>query len=168
MIGRQFTGSQAPTSLQKTKWTAEEDNQLRRAVQCCGAESWTRVAMLVPTRTGKQCRERWIGQLSPALLKDGWLPDEDAVLVQAHAVNGNRWTAISLQLPGRSPLCVKNRWNWLIRHGGLQGNDASGSGSDVVERPKRAQPIFDLLTLDDGLFGTDFEQFRARMLTNRL
>jgi hypothetical protein len=64
---------------------------------------------------GKQCRERWIGQLAPCVSKENWSADEDAVLIREHLAVGNKWTAIAAQLPGRSALQVKNRRNWLTR-----------------------------------------------------
>jgi hypothetical protein len=155
--------SQAP---RKTKWTPDEDEQLRAAVQLFGTDSWNKISAFVPSRTGKQCRERWIGQLAPSVSKDNWSPDEDSTLVRAHEVTGNRWTSIACQLPGRSALGVKNRWNWLMRHNSL-GIDApnltSASPPDVVETPK-SQAVFGPLMINDGLFGAAFQQFQARML----
>jgi hypothetical protein len=76
-------------------------------------------------------------------------------------VTGNKWTAIAAKLPGRSALCVKNRWNWLMRHQGIR------SAEEVPEaRPqqsKQSQILFDSLTFDDGLFEIGFKQFQAKM-----
>jgi hypothetical protein len=143
----------------KSKWTSLEDEQLRHAVETCGTESWHRIALLVPSRNGKQCRERWIGQLAPSVSKDGWLPDEDLALVRTHAICGNRWTAIAAQLPARSPISVKNRWNWLVRHGG-----AVEPKIDVVVKRKPRQPFFEPLDLDEKIFGSAFHEFQVKML----
>jgi hypothetical protein len=84
---------------------------------------------------------------------------------------GNKWTAIAAQLPGRSALCVKNRWNWLIRHQGVGPEEISreiqgeSQESDVAEKPKPSQLLFDPLTLDNGLFGIAFRQFQATMFS---
>jgi hypothetical protein len=147
--------------LQKSKWTTDEDEQLRCAISSCGTDSWNRIALRVPTRTGKQCRERWIGQLAPSIVKNVWLPDEDAILIRSHAVSGNHWTSIAAQLPGRSAINVKNRWYWLLRH-----NVVSESASEptVVERPKTCHAIFEPLILDNPAFGAAFEAFRIKML----
>jgi hypothetical protein len=71
---------------------------------------------------------------------------------------GNHWTSIAAQLPGRSGLQVKNRWNWLIRHGAF-----ARRLSDVLEK-KRATVVFEPITEDDELFGSAFQEFRAKML----
>jgi hypothetical protein len=143
----------------KTKWTADEDARLRRAVQSFGTDSWNNIAAFVPSRTGKQCRERWIGQLAPSVSRENWTPNEDAALSHAHSMMGNRWTKIATQLPGRSGLQVKNRWNWLVRHGAFPPRLP-----DVLER-KAATVVFEPITGDDGLFGSAFQEFRAKMLT---
>jgi hypothetical protein len=160
--------SRAVTLPKKTKWTPEEDECLRSAVNAFGTDSWGKISTLVATRSGKQCRERWIGQLAPFVSKDSWTSAEDAVLHRQHAFNGNRWTAIAAELPGRSALQVKNRWNWLMRHHG--GTDAPAAApkkpfADVIER-RRSQTLFEPLPLDNGLFGQAFQEFRAKMFLN--
>jgi hypothetical protein len=163
-------------SLKKSKWTPVEDGQLRKAVYLFGIDSWSKISTLVPSRTGKQCRERWIGQLAPSVSKDVWSRDEDAILVRMHKVTGNRWTTIACELPGRSSLSVKNRWNWLVRHNGIAPDAIrgaspvslqikSGSPPDILEDPKPCQTILAPLMIDDSLFGAAFQEFQAKMLT---
>jgi hypothetical protein len=156
----------AHCSSKKNKWTLEEDEKLRIAVQACGTGSWNKIAVLVPLRTGKQCRERWMAQLAPSLCRDTWAPDEDTVLLRHHAAIGNRWTTIAAQLPGRSPLHVKNRWKWLIRHNRTaeHPSDEIASPADVLERKQTL--VFEPINFDDGLFGMGFRQFQAKMMTN--
>jgi hypothetical protein len=124
---------------------------------------------MVPGRTGKQCRERWIGQLCPNITKGNWGPDEDAILIRNHAVHGNKWTAIAQNLPGRSAISVKNRWNWLLRHN-LQSEGSHSRREEPIEneereRKKGKSDVLESLILDDGLFGSAFQEFQAKMLT---
>ena len=150
----------------KSKWSTEEDAKLRDAVEKCGTESWVEICALVPGRTGKQCRERWIGQLAPDVTKSQWSPLEDSILVHAHGVNGNKWTTIALSLPGRSAISVKNRWNWLVRHNlvSQQRKTQSGSGCDVVLERKTNATTFDPIFFNDGMFGLGFQKFQEEML----
>lgn len=148
------------TSQKKIKWTHEQDEQLREAARICGVGIWNAVAARVPGRTGKQCRERWIGQIAPAVSKDAWTPEEDETLIRAHRLAGNRWTAIAEHLPGRPALSIKNRWHWLCRRGQPK---LRGSPPDIVERMKPGHRVFEPLVLDDRSFGPAFEEFRARM-----
>jgi hypothetical protein len=154
-------------SLKKNKWTGEEDEQLRVAVSTFGTSSWNKIAAVVPSRTGKQCRERWIAQLAPSVSRGLWSPDEDAVLIRSHTIMGNRWTTIAAQLPGRSALHVKNRWSWLIRHDKIVEHQSEPPRMtcppDVVEM-KRA-PVFEPINGNDRLFGLGFRQFQVKMMS---
>lgn len=153
-------------AIRKSKWSTEEDTKLRNAVEKFGTESWIRICSFVPGRTGKQCRERWIGQLAPDVTKKHWSKEEDSELIRSHSLNGNKWTTIALSLPGRSAISVKNRWNWLLRHNMVSPCDEGSSPPPVLtveEKTGPRGPIFEPLTLNDGLFGVEFQQFQHRM-----
>jgi hypothetical protein len=104
----------------KTKWTPDEDQRLVDSVATNSLGNWALIACSVPGRTGKQCRERWINHLTPTLNTDSWTPIEDSILIQQQRICGNVWSHISAQIPGRSGNDVKNRWNWLCKHGRYQ------------------------------------------------
>ena len=151
--------------MRKSKWSADEDAKLRSAVEKYGTESWIKICACVPGRTGKQCRERWIGQLAPDVTKKHWSAQEDKILVRGHATHGNKWTTIALLLPGRSALSVKNRWNWLVRHNLVTNRSETESDSaiDIFEK-KTTSITFDPISFDDGLFGVGFQKFQEEML----
>ena len=108
--------NQSPKIFKKSKWTPEEDCLLKESIQKNGMSNWSLVAQMIPGRSGKQCRERWINQLCPNLSKDNWSANEDAILIQQQRLYGNVWSKIAQFLPGRSSNNVKNRWSWLSRH----------------------------------------------------
>jgi hypothetical protein len=64
----------------------------------------------VPTRTSKQCRERWFDRLAPELKRTPFEPWEDEIISEKQREVGNKWSVIANYLPGRSPGAVKNRW----------------------------------------------------------
>jgi hypothetical protein len=99
----------------KHKWTPVEDYRLGTIVAAFGSSSWRLVAELLPGRSGKQCRERWLARMAPDVKSEVWNPQEDAILVAAQAQFGNKWARIREMLPGRSAVAVKNRWTWLCR-----------------------------------------------------
>jgi hypothetical protein len=99
----------------KKKWTVIEDRALEAMVRHFGVENWARIAALIPGRTCKQCRERWIGHVCPALTQVAWTAEEDGILVAKQAEFGNQWVKMKEFLPGRSTVAIKNRWSWLRR-----------------------------------------------------
>lgn len=67
------------------KWSDVEQEQLLSSIQAlCGGDhdsiNWAEVAKAVPSRTGKQCREKWRNDLRPELSKEPWSPREEYVL----------------------------------------------------------------------------------------
>jgi hypothetical protein len=154
------TSPRRPPRQKKAKWTSEEDDLLRSAVQAHGTDSWCKISALVPNRTGKQCRERWLGQLSPAVSREIWSAEEDAMLIHHQSVSGNKWALIAAEMPGRTSLHVKNRWNWLVRR--QAGAEDRARAPDVVER-RSPQTVFEPLQMNSGLFGPAFQAFQETM-----
>jgi hypothetical protein len=99
----------------RVKWSEHEDKILTATIQRHGVD-WAVVAMALPGRTGKQCRERWTNQLNPSLSRENWTATEDSVLRAQQQRFGNAWAKITAALPGRSANAIKNRWCWLARH----------------------------------------------------
>ncbi|KAJ3426229.1 myb protein [Anaeramoeba flamelloides] len=99
--------------IRKGSWEKEEDELLFEAVQEIGALAWTQIASFVPSRTPKQCRERWINQLNPELIHGNWTQEEDNTILQSRRSLGNKWAIIQQKLPRRSANAIKNRYNSL-------------------------------------------------------
>jgi hypothetical protein len=127
-------------TVKKSKWPAKDDALLSENISIYGLTNWAFVAGAIPGRNGKQCRERWVNQLAPALSRENWTRQEDFRLVQYHRVCGNAWCQIAQYLPGRSANAVKNRWCWLSRHT-LQGA--------VMQARPRELPIPEIATTSE-------------------
>ncbi|CAA6663669.1 unnamed protein product [Spirodela intermedia] len=66
-------------------------------------------------RCGKSCRLRWMNYLRPDLKRGAFSPEEENLIIELHAVLGNRWSQIAAQLPGRTDNEIKNLWNSSIK-----------------------------------------------------
>jgi hypothetical protein len=62
--------------LVKGPWTKEEDEKIIELVKELGAKQWSKIAMQLPGRIGKQCRERWYNHLNPDIKREEWSCDE--------------------------------------------------------------------------------------------
>ena len=124
-------------------WSQQEDDLLNHAVNQLGAKKWMDIAKFVPTRTSKQCRERWIQRLAPNIKHEPFEPWEDRIILEKQIEIGNRWSVIAQSLPGRTSCAIKNRWYSALRN----------------QRPMQAQ-----MNLNHGLDGDTLDH--SRLMTH--
>jgi hypothetical protein len=104
------------TDGRRGTWTEDEDLKLKAAVQTHGDKDWVQICTLVPTRTRKQCWNRWKDVLDPGIaLKAGrkgiWTDDEANKLKAAVQTHGDmNWGAIALLVPGRTKKQCSDKW----------------------------------------------------------
>jgi hypothetical protein len=101
-------------TVTKGQFTAEEDALITSFVAEHGTRAWPKLVSLLPHRTTKQCRERWLNSLDPAVTKEPWTPEEDQLIFEGYVKHGPKWAVIMHGIPGRSDNAVKNRWNASI------------------------------------------------------
>ncbi|ELP87284.1 transcription factor MYB75, putative [Entamoeba invadens IP1] len=108
--------SSSSNSSKKTRkpakiWSEKEDYLLKKGVEEFGKNCWKAVSQVVPGRTRKQCRERYLNHLDENVQKTAaWSKEEDSLILKKQEELGNRWTEISKFLPGRAANTVKNRF----------------------------------------------------------
>jgi len=96
-----------------SRWTVEQDEQLRHAVSVFGAQNWKYIAEHVEARNHVQCLQRWNKVLQPGLIKGAWSEEEDQLLLSLIAKFGSdrSWSNIAENIPGRTPKQCRERWS---------------------------------------------------------
>ncbi|KAK6280889.1 hypothetical protein POUND7_014714 [Theobroma cacao] len=102
--------------LKRGPWTAEEDKILTAYIQEHGHGSWRALPEKAGLqRCGKSCRLRWINYLRPDIKRGEFSSQEEQIIIQLHALLGNRWSAMAAHLPKRTDNEIKNHWNTHLK-----------------------------------------------------
>ncbi|GLJ44123.1 hypothetical protein SUGI_0920140 [Cryptomeria japonica] len=102
--------------LKKGPWTAEEDQKLVSYIRNHGHSSWRLLPMQAGLqRCGKSCRLRWTNYLKPDIKRGNFTWEEDQIIIELHALLGNKWSAIAAHLKGRTDNEIKNHWNTRLK-----------------------------------------------------
>jgi hypothetical protein len=99
----------------KQKFTPDEDQVIVSMVKSGGARQWRLIAEHLDGRTARQCRERWVNYLSPAVTKSAWTAEEENLLREKVTELGKQWSRIAGFFNGRTDVSLKNRYLKLVR-----------------------------------------------------
>jgi hypothetical protein len=113
-------------------WTPEEDAKLTGAVKTLG-KYWVAVAVLVPGRTTKQCRQRWAETLDPGMNSGRWTVEEDAMLIEAVTELGEDWVGVAVMVTGRTILQCRYRWVESLHPAIISGRWTADEDAILIE-----------------------------------
>jgi hypothetical protein len=125
----------------KLKFTVDEDLYLCQLVANFGNHNWHKVAAHMPLRNPRQCRERYNNYLDPAIRRDPWTPEEDALLLAKARELGPKWNTIGQLFAKRSDNALRNRWHQLMRRS--LGESKAPADVVVAESPHSLFEIFE-------------------------
>jgi len=94
------------------RWSKDEDEQLKKAVEAIGPKNWRRISkdFLGGRRSDVQCLHRWQKVLRPGLVKGPWTKDEDKQIVECIKSGVTKWSEIAELIPGRIGKQCRERW----------------------------------------------------------
>ncbi|KAG9395972.1 Myb-like domain [Carpediemonas membranifera] len=131
-------------ACRKKRWSKEENERLVYAVteqlKKGPNVKWDKVARLLPNRSHRQCRERWVDHLSPVICWEKWDTKELKLLVTLYREHGTAWikvAGIMKRRTGRhrSQIQVKNKMNAILRnHASWKYNPNKTSPPTDLER----------------------------------
>ena len=78
-------------------------------------KNWSLLAKYMPSRSGKQIRDRFLNTLDSNVNKDKFTPEEDKKLIQLYTKFGTSWSKLSNYFPGRTGDMIKNRFYSSLR-----------------------------------------------------
>jgi len=122
--------------LVKGMWSKQEDELLLKLMSSSRPKNWADIAIKVPGRTAKQCRERWSLNLDPSINRGAWTQAEDELLLSLHKKLGNKWAEIKRHLSGRTENGVKTRFKSIER--------AKFKDTEVVWTPELEAQLHDI------------------------
>jgi len=100
--------------LIKGPWSKEDDILILKLVEVYG-RNWTEISKQIPTRNGKQIRDRYLNYLDVAFKKEKFTDEEDKLLIELYLKNGSKWSMIAESFERRTGDMIKNRFYSFLK-----------------------------------------------------
>jgi pre-mRNA-splicing factor CDC5/CEF1 len=126
-----------PPQLKGGVWKNSEDEILKAAVMKYGLNQWSRVASLLPRKTPKQCKARWMEWLDPSVKKTEWTREEEERLLHLAKLMPAQWRTIAPLVGRTAAQCIEHYEKLLDA---AQAGEGAGAGGERKEDPRRLRP----------------------------
>jgi hypothetical protein len=93
----------------KGAWTKDEDDMIVELVSSTG-KNWAMISKMMPTRNGKQIRDRFLNYLDPNINKIKFTDEDDKNIIEYYKIYGTKWSKIAKYFEGRTGDMIKNRF----------------------------------------------------------
>jgi len=129
--------------LIKGSWTKEEDNLVLEMVEQFG-KNWSLISKYIPSRTGKQIRDRYLNALDSNINKDKFSEEEDKKIIELYLQYGSIWSNIAKFFEKRTGDMIKNRFYSTLRkrvHGDVKAQRNLNVKIRLSKKIKKAAKI---------------------------
>eukprot|EP00826_Nyctotherus_ovalis_P060571 TRINITY_DN8515_c0_g1_i6.p1 TRINITY_DN8515_c0_g1~~TRINITY_DN8515_c0_g1_i6.p1 ORF type:complete len:253 (+),score=52.21 TRINITY_DN8515_c0_g1_i6:118-876(+) len=119
------------------KFTGEEDEKVKRLVECYGESAWSQIALEIPGLNRKQIRDRYVNYLKKERFTTKFTHEEDSAILRLVEEKGRRWTLIAEEFVGRTPAMIKNRfYSTLVPTLGISVHKHTSSAKKIITAKK--------------------------------
>ena len=133
---------------------------------------WRFVALMIPNKPARQCRDRYMNYLVPGFSNSAWTDEEDKLLSKKFKEIGPHWSVIQQFFPNRTANSIKNRHKYtLSKHSNLmkslqktatisiqnQDLDTNDNDDDNIQFPENFNDDFDEFNFDQDFLNDNFE-----------
>jgi hypothetical protein len=113
---------------------------------------WVEIARYFPSRTSRQCRERWINYLNPNANCAEMTQMEEDRLIHLYRAVGPKWASFRPYFPHRTDVFLKNRCNCILRRQAKTSNPRDPPAPTVAT----VAPAPVINEMNPGEFGEEF------------
>ncbi|KAH7842389.1 hypothetical protein Vadar_004765 [Vaccinium darrowii] len=136
------------SGTKKGLWSPEEDKKLGDYIARYGIWNWRELPKFAGlARCGKSCRLRWMNYLRLDITRGSFTKEEEDIIIKLHEVLGNKWSAISTHLHGRTDTEIKIYWHTHLKKRLNQNQSTNNLGMineqsiDVVQSVSRSYSL---------------------------
>lgn len=125
--------------LVKGNWAKDEDQLVLELVDKFG-KNWSLISKYIPSRTGKQIRDRYLNTLDSNINREKFSSDEDQKIIELYLQFGTKWSHIAKFFNKRTGDMIKNRFYSTLRkkvHGYVRSKKNSNRKLKRIRKIRR-------------------------------